>query len=197
MHDVKWYLAFILLIVFGFSAAFHILYRQDQDEHEVKRWGREGADQSCVVCTVCTAAPDIPSDHRVSTSLRVLSGSLAMAGAGGTACMPSARCACCALQDFRNIGTSFVLMITWLAGNADLTPMWVLAQPSRCMVGRPYCAACTAADRFCLPLASGSEGWGDGVGVVAPAGTSMLTTPSPHQSSPSGRWRACLWVVNG
>ncbi len=35
LHDVKWYLVFLVIIMGGFSAAFHILFRQDQEEHEV------------------------------------------------------------------------------------------------------------------------------------------------------------------
>jgi hypothetical protein len=37
ISDVKWYLVFILLVVFGWAVAFHILFRADQAEHEVRR----------------------------------------------------------------------------------------------------------------------------------------------------------------
>ncbi|PSC73953.1 WD-40 repeat [Micractinium conductrix] len=41
LHDVKYYLAFIVLLVLGFATAFHILYRRDQEEHdEYKNIGR-------------------------------------------------------------------------------------------------------------------------------------------------------------
>ena len=36
LHDVKYYLAFIVLLVLGFATAFHILYRRDQEEHDVR-----------------------------------------------------------------------------------------------------------------------------------------------------------------
>ncbi|KAI7841125.1 hypothetical protein COHA_005096 [Chlorella ohadii] len=34
IHDVKWYLVFLLLIMGGFATSFHILYRRDQEEHD-------------------------------------------------------------------------------------------------------------------------------------------------------------------
>lgn len=35
LHDVKYYLLFLVIIMFGFAAAFHILFRQDQKKHDV------------------------------------------------------------------------------------------------------------------------------------------------------------------
>ena len=34
LHDIKFYFAFLLLVVLGFACAFQILYRRDQAEHE-------------------------------------------------------------------------------------------------------------------------------------------------------------------
>jgi len=35
LQDVRWYLAFLGLIVLGYSMAFHVLFRKDQKKHEV------------------------------------------------------------------------------------------------------------------------------------------------------------------
>ncbi|PRW33106.1 transient receptor potential channel [Chlorella sorokiniana] len=34
IHDVKWYLVFLLLMLGGFATSFHILYRRDQEKHD-------------------------------------------------------------------------------------------------------------------------------------------------------------------
>ncbi|KAL4440082.1 hypothetical protein ABPG75_003083 [Micractinium tetrahymenae] len=60
LHDVKWYLAFLGLLVLGFATSFHILFRRDQEKHD----------------------------------------------------------------EFSNIGKSLVMMTTWMAGNADLNPLY-------------------------------------------------------------------------
>lgn len=39
LHDIRYYLLFIVLIVVGFSTSFHVLMRQDQDEHEARQGG--------------------------------------------------------------------------------------------------------------------------------------------------------------
>ncbi|KAL4438682.1 hypothetical protein ABPG77_006286 [Micractinium sp. CCAP 211/92] len=60
LHDVKWYLVFLGMLLLGFATSFHILFRRDQKKHE----------------------------------------------------------------EFSTIGKSLVMMTTWLAGNADLNPLY-------------------------------------------------------------------------
>ena len=62
LHDVRWYLVFIVLIILGYSAAFQIVFRDplDQKHHD----------------------------------------------------------------EFSSLGKSFMLMVTWAAGNADLGPLY-------------------------------------------------------------------------
>lgn len=75
LHDVRWYLVFIMLIVLGYSAAFQTLFRdpQDQKHHD----------------------------------------------------------------EFSSLGKSFIMMITWAAGNADLAPLYKYSQNpiAACVIG--------------------------------------------------------------
>jgi Ion transport protein len=73
VQDVRWYLLFILLIVLGYAAAFQILFRQDQKQHE----------------------------------------------------------------EFNSLGHAFMQMVTWSAGNADLSPLYNHAQNpvAACVLG--------------------------------------------------------------
>ena len=41
-RDLRWYLVFLLLVMWGFGCAFHIVFRHDQEESEVGRVGRGG-----------------------------------------------------------------------------------------------------------------------------------------------------------
>ena len=34
MYDIRWYLFFLLLMMWGFACAFCVLFRQDQEGHE-------------------------------------------------------------------------------------------------------------------------------------------------------------------
>lgn len=60
LHDIKWYLLFLALLVVGFATSFHILFRRDQKKHE----------------------------------------------------------------NFSTFGKSIMTMVTWMAGNADLNPLY-------------------------------------------------------------------------
>lgn len=35
LHDVKMYLLFLVLVMLGFATSFHVLYRRDQEKHDV------------------------------------------------------------------------------------------------------------------------------------------------------------------
>jgi hypothetical protein len=45
--DVKYFLAFLVLTFYSFAASFHILFRKDQKEIEVRRSARRQAPVGC------------------------------------------------------------------------------------------------------------------------------------------------------
>lgn len=115
LHDVKWYLAFLGLLVFGFATSFHILFRRDQKKHEVR--APPPGTCSGAVCWLCPTQP-----ARVHTCpLCPVTPSCAWAPPWRDPCRPALPCPA---QEFSNIGKSLVMMTTWLAGNADLNPLY-------------------------------------------------------------------------
>ena len=82
----------------GFATSFHILYRRDQEKHDVSRQFHtahaQAAHDPSYCCRSCVATESHPSIPFPFT------------------------------QNFSSIGKSMMTMVTWLAGNADLNPLY-------------------------------------------------------------------------